>query len=105
MVKYMRIRPEWKECWDASQDQSIFNNLLWTGAFKVHGFEFLYTGCFDGIFTMHWCQGGEPLRFTEQNVLKTPNGDLPFILHQYDRYQEAIDVLTGQCKLPTFPHV
>jgi hypothetical protein len=38
LVRYMRMRPEWVECWDESKDQPIFNNLLWTGAFDVHGF-------------------------------------------------------------------
>jgi hypothetical protein len=105
MAKYMRMRPEWRVCWDASQDQPILNHLLWTGAFAVHHFTFNFTGCFDGIFTMHWCQGERPLRFTPDNAMRTPNGDLPFVLHQYNRYQQAIDTLTQRCGMASFPHV
>jgi hypothetical protein len=105
MVQYMRMRPEWTECWDDSQDQPILNNLLWTGAFAVHQFEFVYIGCFNGIFTMHWCQGAQELNFTGDNLLRTPNGDLPFLLHQYNRYQRVINALTEKCKMNSFPQV
>jgi hypothetical protein len=57
ILKVMIKRPEWKHCWMPSKDQPIFNNLLWTGVFEYHGFRFNYTNYFNGIFTMHWCQG------------------------------------------------
>jgi hypothetical protein len=105
MIKVMIKRPEWKYCWMPSKDQPIFNNLLWTGVFAYHGFQFNYTNCFHGIFTMHWCQGKAPLRWDAKGLLVTPQGDVPFLLHQYNRYQEAIDKLTAECGMAPFPKV
>jgi hypothetical protein len=107
LVQYMRSRSEWRVCWDTSKDQPIFNNLLWGGAFRVHGFKFAFTGCFEGIFTMHWCQGyGSTRLYTnKENVVVTPKGDVPFVLHQYNRYQVVIDHLAAKCGMSPFPHV
>jgi hypothetical protein len=105
LLSLMRARPEWQFCWDTSKDQPILNRLLWTGVFKENKFLFDYTDCHHGIFTMHWCQGDEPIQFNTQNLLATPQDDVPFLLHQYNRYQTAIDHLAEQCGIGSFPHV
>jgi hypothetical protein len=102
LIKFMMKRPEWRRCWGSSKDQPIFNNLHWTGIFEAHDFVFSYTDCFHGLFTMHWCQREKPIRFTPENLVLTPMGDVPFLLHQYNRYQEMIDHLTRQCHMETF---
>jgi hypothetical protein len=105
LVNYMRRRPEWRICWDSSKDQPIFNHLLWTGAFAFHGFNFTFTGCFSGIFTMHWCQGygSTALNLNAELSVVTPRGDVPFVLHQYNRDQQMIDYLLRQCSMNLFP--
>jgi hypothetical protein len=104
LVNYMTQRPEWRVCWDASKDQTIFLHLLWTGAFELHGFSFTYTDCFNGIFTMHWCQGfgSTALNLNAQMAVVTPRGDVPFVLHQYNRYQQIINYLLPQCRMMPF---
>jgi hypothetical protein len=102
LIRFMMHLPEWRRCWDSSKDQPIFNNLHWTGIFEAHDFTFSYTDCFHGLFTMHWCQREKPIRFTPENLLLTPMGDVPFLLHQYNRYQRVIDDLTRKCKMSTF---
>jgi hypothetical protein len=107
LVTYMRRRPEWRVCWDNSKDQPVLNYLLWTGAFALHGFNFTFTGCFNGIFTMHWCQGygSTSLNLNDRRSVVTPKGDVPFVLHQYNRYQQMIDYLLRQCGMNPFPKV
>jgi hypothetical protein len=82
LIKFMISRPEWDTCWDESKDQPIFNNLLWSGILEKQGFLFNFTDCYNGIFTMHWCQGSPQISLNEQNLVVTRKGDVPFLLHQ-----------------------
>jgi hypothetical protein len=102
MITFLISRPEWRRCWDESKDQPIFNNLHWSGVLRDQGFEFNYTNCFNGIFTMHWCQGDRPFRVNDQNLVITPLGDVPFLLHQYNRFQKIIDHLAAKCHMVPF---
>jgi len=54
---------------------------------------------------MHWCQGRQQLHKNEENSVLTPRGDVPFVLHQYNRHQGAIDHLVKQCGMISFPKV
>jgi hypothetical protein len=103
LIRFFMKRPEWRRCWDNSKDQPIFNFLHWMGIFEAHDFVFSYTNCFHGVFTMHWCQGERPVKWTGENLLVTPRGDVPFLLHQYNRFQPAIDALTAKCGVKSFP--
>jgi hypothetical protein len=99
LITLLMEQPQWNTCWENSKDQPIFNYLHWMGIFEAQGFQFEYTDCWNGIFTMHWCQEQKQIIFTEDNLLTTPRGDVPFILHQYNRYQKVINNLAKKCNL------
>jgi hypothetical protein len=99
LINVMMEQSQWKSCWESSKDQPIFNYLHWMGIFEAQGFQFEYTDCWQGVFTMHWCLEQKPVKFNEDNLFVTPRGDRPFILHQYNRYQKMINNLAKKCNL------
>jgi hypothetical protein len=99
LITLLTEQEQWQTCWESSKDQPIFNYLHGMGILEAQGFMFEYTDCWHGVFTMHWCQQQKPILFNEDGQLVTPRGDVPWLLHQYNRYQKVINRLAQSCNV------
>jgi hypothetical protein len=101
-LKYLDTMLGHKPFWSNGQlqlDQAYHNFLLYTGEFARNRIKPEFLGCNSQFLTMHYCSRGKKVVSGDRVI--SPDGEAtPAVVHQYNMFHEAADLLQNLCQPP-----